>query len=93
MIAYYPVFPELLARPDLTRTDVLLYGVLVAFAREASAPSVAELARAIGAHRRSTQRRLRKLEELQLIRCGDRRGRGQRLRVVLLGPRECVRAA
>jgi DNA-binding transcriptional regulator GbsR (MarR family) len=70
--AVIPVFPSLLRRHDLTRTDVLVYGALLAFSAVNRRPRVHELAAALGVPRSDKHMQLRacirKLEALQLVR-------------------------
>lgn len=83
---WFPVFPELLERPDLSRTDVLVYGALHAFAAAKMRTRVADLAAALGSPSSKSWIResIRSLEAARLIRRDFVRGRATRY--VPLGP-------
>lgn len=68
----FPVFPELLNRHDLTQTDVLAYGALLALTIGGRSARVADLAAMLGKRHGGKHLRLRasirKLEAAQLLR-------------------------
>lgn len=85
--AVIPVFACLLQRHDLTRTDVLVYGAVVAFEGR-PAPGLAALAAMLSAHTITVTQSLCRLRKAGLIAPShDRARRGQRARYVALGPR------
>lgn len=85
-----PVFMELLARHDLTRRDVLLYGMIVAANDNAEPVRMSELEKALGVERNNMQKALKHLLRAGLIR-RDRRAwpsDGRRTKYVPIGPME-----
>ena len=70
--AWFPVFPALLERHDLTPTDVLVYGALQALTAAGRRPRVADLAAVLGRRREGKhvqlRARIRKLEAAGLVR-------------------------
>lgn len=82
-----PVFVCLLSRPELTRMDVFVYGVIAAAVARGQQPSVQQIARLSGSrNRRYAQRRIAKLEAAGLLRRNVVRGPGRRTGYELLGP-------
>jgi predicted transcriptional regulator len=62
-----PVFVCLLARHDLTRLDVFVYGALVAYEHAGQIPRMRELAPVIGLDTRRLRRLFKRLQERGLI--------------------------
>ena len=88
--AVIPVFVALLARHDLTRTDVLVYGAMVALHRAGAEPHVRDIAELAGITTAHYCRHCRSIIA-KLIRAGlvERRyqgGQGVPSEYVLLGP-------
>ncbi len=73
----YPMFRCLLRHPQLTRADVLLFGVIFANKSDGVCMGAAQLSAIVGVHARTLSARLRKLEEAGLIVRGPRQGRGK----------------
>jgi predicted transcriptional regulator len=74
-------------RHDLALTDLLLYGVLVAYVHRGVSPRVSDLATVMRVRDPERVReRLRRLIDRGLIRGDHTPGRGQRVRYTLLGP-------
>ena len=82
-----PVYGSLLARSDLTRTDVVLYGAIVALDRAGKDPTIADLQRLIGlACERSLRAKIAKLELCGLVKRIAPRKRYTGSKIVPLGP-------
>ena len=86
---HIPCFLDLIARADLDRMDVIVYGVLAYCDKRNIDPSVAEIALMIGSrckkgHHRSIRARIAKLESKDLIRRLPENGK--RTRFQILGP-------
>lgn len=85
--AVIPVFTALLARHDLTRLDVFVYGALVAYEGAGGIPRMRDLAPAIGLDTRRLRRVFKRLQERDLIeRSGETSCRAWQ-RYELKGPR------
>ena len=85
--AVIPMFTALLARHDLTRTDVLVYGALAAYEQAGHTPRMAEMTPVLGLCMRELSDRFARLQDRGLI---IRRGRTScraTQRYELLGPR------
>lgn len=78
-----PVFTELLARHDLTRSDVILYGLIVATANASPKVTWPELEKAIGCDERGLARRLAVLRARGLLQSV---GKTRMMRYVPIGP-------
>lgn len=85
-----PIFVCLLQRHDLTRTDVLVYGAVIAF-ESGPAIGVPALASVLGLHRETVTESICRLRNAGLVAPAHVRAhRGRRARYVALGPRSAA---
>ncbi len=82
-----PLFVALIQRHDLTRTDVIVYGTLAAYAFRGAVPPMRELAPLLGMSVRRLSERFRRLEDCGLVVRSGHTTHGTLQRYELLGPK------